>query len=141
MSSNGNKIELPGSIVIRDLAQKIEKSPIDLIKKLMSNGVMATINQAVDFDTAAIVVAEYGFEAVPEIVEEAVVETGEVPLWRRMIAGENEAQLMNRPPVVTILGSCRSWKDQSAGCHPPDGCCSRRSRWDYATYRRLSGGK
>jgi translation initiation factor IF-2 len=104
MSSNGNKIELPGSIVIRDLAQKIEKSPIDLIKKLMSNGVMATINQAVDFDTAAIVVAEYGFEAVPEIVEEAVVETGEIPLWRRMIAGENEAQLTNRPPVVTILG-------------------------------------
>lgn len=104
MSSNGNKIELPASIVIRDLAQKIEKSPIDLIKKLMSNGVMATINQAVDFDTAAIVVAEYGFEAVPEVVEEAVVETGEVPLWRRMIAGENEAQLMNRPPVVTILG-------------------------------------
>ena len=104
MSSNGNKIELPASIVIRDLAQKIEKSPIDLIKKLMSNGVMATINQAVDFDTAAIVVAEYGFEAVPEVVEEAVVETGEVPLWRRMIAGEDEARLTNRPPVVTILG-------------------------------------
>src|SRR5512132_1469702 len=104
MSSNGNKIELPSSIVIRDLAQKIEKSPIDLIKKLMSNGVMATINQSVDFDTAAIVVAEYGFEAVPEVVEEVVVETGEVPLWRRMIAGENESQLINRPPVVTILG-------------------------------------
>src|SRR5574339_293301 len=103
-SSNGNKIELPSSIVIRDLAQKIEKSPIDLIKKLMSNGVMATINQAVDFDTAAIVVAEYGFEAVPEVVEEVVVETGEVPLWRRMIAGENESQLTSRPPVVTILG-------------------------------------
>jgi translation initiation factor IF-2 len=104
MSNNGNKIELPASIVIRDLAQKIEKSPIDLIKKLMSNGVMATINQAVDFDTAAIVVAEYGFEAIPEVVEEAVVETGEVPLWRRMIAGEDESNLINRPPVVTILG-------------------------------------
>ncbi|HET6595464.1 MAG TPA: translation initiation factor IF-2 [Anaerolineales bacterium] len=104
MSNNGNKIELPSSIVIRDLAQKIEKSPIDLIKKLMSNGVMATINQSVDFDTAAIVVAEYGFEAVPEIVEEAVVETGEVPLWRRMIAGEDETRLANRPPVITILG-------------------------------------
>jgi len=104
MSNNGNKIELPASIVIRDLAQKIEKSPIELIKKLMSNGVMATINQAVDFDTAAIVVAEYGFEAIPEVVEEAVVETGEVPLWRRMIAGEDEAKLINRPPVVTILG-------------------------------------
>ena len=104
MSTNGSKLELPASIVIRDLAQKIEKSPIDLIKKLMSNGVMATINQAVDFDTAAIVVAEYGFEATPEVVEEAVVETGEVPLWRRMIAGEDENKLTNRPPVVTILG-------------------------------------
>ena len=104
MSSNGNKIELPGSIVIRDLAQKIEKSPIDLIKKLMSNGVMATINQAVDFDTAAIVMAEYGFEAIPEVIEEVKVEVGEVPLWRQMIAGEDQSQLKNRPPVVTILG-------------------------------------
>lgn len=104
MSINGNKIELPNSVVIRELAQKIEKSPIELIKKLMSNGVMATINQSVDFDTAAIVMAEYGFEAVPEVVEEINVETGEVPLWRRMIAGEDVSQLKNRPPVVTILG-------------------------------------
>ena len=50
MSNNGNKIELPASIVVRDLAQKIEKSPIDLIKKLMTNGVMATINQTVDYE-------------------------------------------------------------------------------------------
>jgi len=104
MSSNGNKIELPSSIVIRDLAQIVGKSPIDLIKKLMTNGVMATINQSVDFDTAAIVVAEYGFEAVPEVVEEVLVETGEVPLWRRLISGEDEAKLKPRPPVVTILG-------------------------------------
>ncbi|HNB41008.1 MAG TPA: translation initiation factor IF-2 [Anaerolineales bacterium] len=105
MSENGNKIELPASIVVRDLAQKIEKSPIDLIKKLMTNGVMATINQTVDYDTAAIVVAEYGFEAVPEVVEEeSKEEAGEVPMWRQMIAGEDKAQLKQRPPVVTILG-------------------------------------
>ncbi|MCL4274888.1 MAG: translation initiation factor IF-2 [Anaerolineales bacterium] len=105
MSNNGNKLELPASIVIRDLAQKIEKSPIELIKKLMTNGVMATINQSVDFDTAAIVVAEYGFEAVLEAIEEEVKEeVGEVPLWRQMIAGEDKSQLKPRPPVVTILG-------------------------------------
>jgi translation initiation factor IF-2 len=105
MSSNGTKIELPANIVIRDLALKIGKSPIDLIKKLMSNGVMATINQTVDFDTAAIVVGEYGFEAVLEVVEETgKEETGEVPHWRQMIAGENSALLKPRPPVVTILG-------------------------------------
>jgi translation initiation factor IF-2 len=104
MSSNGNKIEIPGTIVVRDLAQIIEKSPIDLIKKLMSNGVMATINQSVDFDTAAIVVAEYGFEAIPEVIEEEVIESGEVPLWRQAIADEDESDLKPRPPVVTILG-------------------------------------
>lgn len=98
-------IELPASVVIRDLAQKIEKSPIEVIKKLMANGVMATINQAVDFDTAAIVVAEYGFEAIPEARQEVKkVETGEVPLWRRLIADEDANKLMARPPVVTILG-------------------------------------
>ena len=98
-------IELPNTIVIRDLAQKIEKSPIEVIKKLMANGVMATINQSVDFDTAAIVMAEYGFEAIPETREEAKpVEMGEVPLWRQLIAGEDASKLMARPPVVTILG-------------------------------------
>jgi translation initiation factor IF-2 len=98
-------IQLPTSVVIRDLAQKIEKSPIEIIKKLMANGVMATINQAVDFDTAAIVVAEYGFEAVPEVHEEVgKAETGEVPLWRRRIADEDAGKLTARPPVVTVLG-------------------------------------
>jgi translation initiation factor IF-2 len=87
MSENGHKIEIPATIVVRDLALKIEKSPIELIKKLMSNGVMATINQTVDFDTAAIIVAEYGFEAIPEVVEIVKEESGEVPYWRRMIAG------------------------------------------------------
>ena len=99
------KIELPAGVVIRDLAQKIEISPIEVIKKLMANGVMATINQSVDFDTAAIVVAEYGFEAVPEAQEEIEKkETGEVPLWRRLIADEDATKLVNRPPVVTFLG-------------------------------------
>jgi translation initiation factor IF-2 len=105
MSENGHKIELPASIVIRDLAQIIEQSPIDIIKKLMSNGVMASINQAVDFDTAAIVVAEYGFDAIPEVFEEEKKEeVGEIPLWRQLIADEDESKLVARAPVVTILG-------------------------------------
>jgi translation initiation factor IF-2 len=99
------KIELPANITIRDFAQIIEVSPIQIIKKLMSNGVMASINQAIDFDTAAILADEMGFEAILESQDVPQgKEAGEVPLWRKTIAGEDEAKLTPRPPVVTILG-------------------------------------
>ena len=93
MSSNGTKLELPASIVIRDLALKIEKSPIDLIKKLMTNGVMATINQTVDFDTAAIVVGEYGFEAVLESTEEETAGAEETGPPRELTHAEKVKKL------------------------------------------------
>lgn len=99
------KIEIPSSISVRDLAQRMNISPIELIKKLMNNGVMASINQIIDFDAAAIVASDMGFEAVlesKEIVE--ATETGELPLWKRLIADENPSLLKARPPVVTILG-------------------------------------
>ncbi len=105
MSENGHKkIELPALISVRDLAQSIEASPIQIIKKLMNNGVMASINQTIDYDTAAIIAAEFGFEAVPEREQAEEKETGELPVWRQMIAGEDEQSLTRRPPVVTILG-------------------------------------
>ena len=64
MSENGHKkIELPNTITVRDLAQRMESSPIQIIKILMSNGVMANINQQIDYDTAAVVASELGYEA------------------------------------------------------------------------------
>ena len=106
MSENGhNKIVLPASITVRELAVRIEASPIQIIKILMANGVMANINQQIDFETAAIVSSEMGFEASQEILESLEEkDTSEVPLWRRLIADENPTQLVSRPPVVTILG-------------------------------------
>ncbi|HMD88422.1 MAG TPA: translation initiation factor IF-2 [Anaerolineaceae bacterium] len=107
MSENGHKkIELPANITVRDLAQKIEASPIQVIKILMSNGVMANINQTVDFETAAIVASEMGFDASLEAPEPVIEEkeAGEIPLWRRLIANEDPKKLVSRPPVVTILG-------------------------------------
>lgn len=108
MSENGHEnksIILPSSITVRELAVSLGSSPIDIIKTLMSNGVMANINQQIDFDTAAIVASEMGFEASLEtIVEETKEDLGEVPLWRQAIMNEDPANLAPRPPVVTILG-------------------------------------
>jgi translation initiation factor IF-2 len=98
-------IILPYTIGVRNLAEKLEASPIEVIKVLMANGVMASINQSVDFDTAAVVASELGFEPeLEKIEEEKPKDVGEVPLWRKMIEDEDEADLELRPPVVTMLG-------------------------------------
>ncbi len=105
MSENGKKtVELPTSITIRDLGERIGSSPIQIIKILMSNGVMANINQVIDFDTAAIVCAELDIDATLEIQEVKEEESGEIPLWRKLIENEDTSNLVKRPPVITILG-------------------------------------
>ena len=103
-SHNSKKIEISSSITVRDLAQVMQTSPIDVIKALMSNGVMASINQPIDFDTAAIVASEMGYEAVPESPKVSEIDLGEIPQWRKAIAKEPTENLEPRPPVVTILG-------------------------------------
>ena len=106
MSNNvKKKVELPSSLSVRDLAQFIEASPIQVIKSLMNNGVMASINQLIDFDTAAIVAEEFGFDANLQAPEESEnKETGELPFWKKVIAGEDDKSLTPRAPVITILG-------------------------------------
>ncbi|MRR28795.1 translation initiation factor IF-2 [bacterium] len=105
-SNNSKTIEFPVNLTVRDLAAKTSASPIQVIKILMSNGVMANINQQIDFDTAAIVASELGFEAVLEASKEDAVpeDTSEIPLWRRLIMDEDPKKLVKRPAVVTILG-------------------------------------
>ena len=106
MSDNGHKtIEIPQTVTIRDLATMIDTSPIDIIKQLMANGVMANINQQIDYDTAAIIIGEFGFEATPSAPQEADLEEEKaLPRWRQLIADEDPDELVNRPPVVTVLG-------------------------------------
>ncbi|UYN88785.1 MAG: translation initiation factor IF-2 [Anaerolineales bacterium] len=104
-ATEAKSIELPANLTVRELAEAIEASPIQIIKTLMSNGVMANINQHIDFDTAAVVAAEMGYEATLLKVDELESKpVGEVPLWRQLIANEDKKNLQPRAPVVTILG-------------------------------------
>lgn len=105
MADTKMMIEVPEYITVRELANIMDSSPIDVIKQLMNNGIMANINQQIDFDTAAIVAEEMGFDAVPLVVErEAEEEEAEQPVWRRILAEEEEQDLVSRPPVITMLG-------------------------------------
>jgi len=98
-------VEIPDFLTVRRLAELMDVSPIDVIKELMKAGVMANINQQIDFETAAIVAEEMGFdpkEETPEVVEET--EGRPTALWDRLYAHEDPARLKIRPPVVTVLG-------------------------------------
>jgi len=100
-------IEVPEVISVKDLASLMDLSPIDVIKKLIENGVMANINQNIDFDTAAVVAADLGFEVREEQVALPVVETTTEPLpplprHRRRTLDTDK--LVPRPAVVTVMG-------------------------------------
>src|SRR6266542_3831602 len=98
---------LPKSMQVGELAKSLDLSVVDIIRALVNMGVMATINQTIDFETASLVAGELGIEVTleeeevvaPEVAEEALP-TGKEVLW----TDEDESKLVTRPPVVTILG-------------------------------------
>jgi translation initiation factor IF-2 len=99
-------VEIPDFLTVRELADLIDATPIDVIKELMGNGIMASINQQIDYETAAIVAAEMGYEPSPTAVQEASQEkiAGPAAKWRQVYEHEDPSELVARPPVVTFLG-------------------------------------
>jgi translation initiation factor IF-2 len=99
-------VEIPDFVTVRRLSKLMNVSPIDVIKELMSAGVMANINQQIDYETAAIVAQEMGFEPKEETpaIPEELTEEGPALLWDRFYASEDPDKLEVRPPVVTVLG-------------------------------------
>lgn len=90
-------LSIPDSLTVRDFALRLEVSAADLIKKLMSLGVMANLNDTVDFETCEIVADEYGVKL------NRLSEVEERELTVEDIVDDPES-LVPRPPVVTVLG-------------------------------------
>ena len=90
-------LKVPSAVSIGVLAELMGVGPVPLIKQLMRGGIMASVNQVIDFDTAAAVVPAFGFRAFP--VEEASKVAASLPPEE-----EDTALLQPRPPVVAILG-------------------------------------
>jgi translation initiation factor IF-2 len=89
-------VVVPETITVQELANRMAERSVDVIKTLMKMGVMATINQAIDADTAELVVTEFGHRL--KRVSEADVEAG------LKQDDDPEASLESRPPVVTVMG-------------------------------------
>ena len=89
-------IKLPETIAVKDLASKMSYTASDIIKKLLLMGVMASINQEIDFDTATLVAAEFGVttEELPPDVDPTLIPEIE----------DDPKTLKERPPVVTVMG-------------------------------------
>lgn len=99
MTTQGTRtVTLPETITVRELGERLGISPIEVIKGLMKRGIMANINQAVEFEAAAALAQELGFQVEAE---------GEKTAPQRPAVQEEEedaGRLQPRPPVVTVMG-------------------------------------
>ena len=89
-------VQLPETIVVQELANRMAERAADVVKSLMKMGVMATMNQAIDADTAELVIEEFGHKAVrvSDADVEQVIDSVQ----------DDDAALVSRPPIVTIMG-------------------------------------
>ncbi|MFQ5933549.1 MAG: translation initiation factor IF-2 [Dehalococcoidia bacterium] len=97
-------IKLPSAISVQQLADTMNAGVIDVIKQLMRRGVMANINQVIDYDTAAIIVSDFGLQPEPLETDGAVATKPEIEEGGPSTEDEASAGLETREPVVTVLG-------------------------------------
>ncbi len=90
-------VKIPDEITVGELASQLKKTAAEVIKKLFSYGIMATVNEVIDFDTAEIVATEFGAKVEKEIVvtiEDRIIDDSE----------DKEEDLLPRDPVVVVMG-------------------------------------
>ena len=90
-------VEIPETITVGDFASKLGKPAAEIVKKLMMLGVMATVTQSIDFDTASLIADEYGIE-----IKQEVIITKEDILFEEI--EDKPEDLLPRSPVVVVMG-------------------------------------
>ncbi|MEM1311993.1 MAG: translation initiation factor IF-2 [Patescibacteria group bacterium] len=104
---NDDKIYLPASLTVNDFAEALGRPVGVIIKTLLLNGVMATLNEKIDFDTASLIAQEIGIEvypADPDMFEKSTGEDLQLIKNVEYDTPEDKKKYVSRPPVVTIMG-------------------------------------
>ncbi len=104
-SPKAPSIEIPYALSVRQLADLLGVSAIDIIKRLMRNGIMANINQVINYEAAAAIATDIGYEArlKPRTAQKRASVISEIKK-RQQLQDEEVGGLRPRPPVVTIMG-------------------------------------
>ncbi|OGY42476.1 MAG: translation initiation factor IF-2 [Candidatus Buchananbacteria bacterium RBG_13_39_9] len=98
------EVKLPLVITVRDLAAVLNQSISDIIKKLMQNGVLASLNERIDYETAAIIADEFGIKVSPAEAEEKTYLVDADAKIKEIFDAEEKKNLKSRPPVVVVMG-------------------------------------
>lgn len=94
---DANVILYENGMTVSDLAKALEVGPVEVVKKLMALGIMASVNQSIDYDSAEVVASEYD-----KVLKKA--ETADISDFENYEISDAEEDLVERPPVVTIMG-------------------------------------
>ncbi len=97
-------VEIPHTLSVRQLAELLRVSVIDVIKQLMKNGIMANINQVIDYDAAAEVATSFGYKAQPQPQAARKAASVISEIKKQQLLVEEPGNLKPRPPVITIMG-------------------------------------
>jgi translation initiation factor IF-2 len=98
------QVELPPSITVKQLADLLKVEPTRIIKQLMRKGIMASVNESIDFDTARATAADLGYEAGPPKDRKPSGTKQEKGKRKGKGKGRGKSKLPIRPPVVTVMG-------------------------------------
>lgn len=93
MTEEKKSLEIPQNVTVRSLADLLSVPPTEILAKLIANGVMAHINQFLDYDTAALLAEEFGFTALEEQAQK--------PIISKTVQSKTA---VSRPPIITVMG-------------------------------------
>jgi len=101
--TKGKAIEIPAVISVKEFAEKTGLNAAKIIGELMKNGILANINQQIDFDTAQIIAEDLGIK-IKKIRDEASIEDLMAGNLQELLKEDEKSDLVERPPVISIMG-------------------------------------